>query len=49
LETDGLPFAVRHHSPNAETRQAAEDVRLRRNLSKPYTDIDKMFDDILAD
>ena len=39
LETNGLPFAVkrtRARKPNAELREALEDVRLERNLHGPY-------------
>ena len=35
VAVDGIPFDVRLE-PNAETRQALEDVRSRRNLSGPY-------------
>ena len=39
LETNGLPFAVKRASdrkPNAELREALEDVRLEKNLHGPY-------------
>ena len=39
LEHDGLPFKVRRNGirkPNAELREAIEDVRLRRNLYGPF-------------
>lgn len=35
VAVDGIPFDVRLE-PNAETRQALEDVRSRRNLYGPY-------------
>jgi len=39
LETDGIPFAVKRahdRKPNAELREAMEDIRLGRNLHGPY-------------
>ena len=39
LESDGLPFVVkraRDRKPNADLREAMEDVRLERNLYGPY-------------
>ena len=40
LENDGIPFAVKRVSerkPNAELREAMEDIRLSRNLHGPYS------------
>ena len=36
LENDGLPFAVKHHTPKADLMEAIEDTRLRRNLHGPF-------------
>ena len=39
LDNNGLPFAVRRgreRIPNAELREAMEDVRLHRNLHGPF-------------
>jgi len=39
IENNGLPFAVKRSSerkPNAELREAMEDVQLGRNLHGPY-------------
>jgi len=39
LEHDGIPFAVKRageRKPNAELREAMEDIRLNRNLHGPY-------------
>lgn len=40
----GIPFELK--IPNEETIEAIEDARNRRNLSKAYTDIDEMFEDL---
>jgi DNA-damage-inducible protein J len=39
IENDGIPFPIRR-KPNAEMREALEDVRLRRNLHGPYKNAD---------
>ncbi len=36
LEEGGIPFEVKHKTPNAALRQAMEDVRNGVGLSKPY-------------
>ena len=38
LEHDGIPFAVKRseQKPNAELREAMEDIRLNRNLHGPF-------------
>jgi DNA-damage-inducible protein J len=41
LERDGLPFAVAYRKPNAELREAMEDVRLNRNLHGPFATADE--------
>lgn len=45
ISHDGLPFDVRL-TPNAETRQALEDARLRRNLSGPYRSLEALLEDL---
>ncbi|MFO7445684.1 MAG: type II toxin-antitoxin system RelB/DinJ family antitoxin [Ignavibacteriaceae bacterium] len=40
----GIPFELK--IPNEETKQAIEDARNKKNLSKAYTDIDEMFKDM---
>jgi DNA-damage-inducible protein J len=40
LENNGIPFTVKrahNRKPNAELREAMEDVRLGRNLHGPYS------------
>jgi DNA-damage-inducible protein J len=36
LDYDGIPFPIKHRSPNSELYEAIEDSRLRRNLSGPF-------------
>ena len=36
LESDGIPFPVKHNKASNELLEAIEDTRHRRNLSKPY-------------
>lgn len=42
---DGMPFDVRLY-PNAETRQALEDARSRRDLSGPYNSLNDLLEDL---
>jgi len=42
--TGGIPFDL--NIPNAKTRNAIEDARQGKNLSKPYTSVDELFDDL---
>lgn len=47
----GLPFAPRRDIPNAETREAIQEVqRMKADpmLGKTYTDVDAMMEDLLA-
>jgi DNA-damage-inducible protein J len=44
LDHDGLPFAVKrkgYRKPNAELREAMEDIRLGRNLHGPFETVDE--------
>ena len=36
LESDGLPFSVKHRAANPDLLEAIEDTRLRRNLHGPF-------------
>ena len=53
LEHDGLPFPVKrnrgHGKPNAELREALEDVRLQRNLHGPFDTVDDAMKALLED
>lgn len=47
----GLPFAPRRDIPNAETREAIQEVQRMKadpTLGKTYTDVDAMMEDLLA-
>ena len=48
LQENGIPFALKRRF-NAETLEAMEDVRLRRNLHGPYTNAAEMIEDCLRD
>jgi len=52
LENDGIPFAIRrinHRKPNAELREAMEDVRLERNLYGPFVTAEDAVHSLLED
>ena len=44
-----LPFDVALHHPNEETRKAIEDVANRRNLSRPFSSVAELMEDLYAD
>ncbi|GMO42675.1 MAG: hypothetical protein Ta2B_22950 [Termitinemataceae bacterium] len=48
LQENGIPFALKRRL-NAETLEAMEDVRLRRNLHGPYKNAAEMIEDCLRD
>ena len=48
MRTNGLPFPVLR-TPNAETVQAMEDVRLNKNLHGPYKSAKKAVSAMLED
>ena len=52
LEHNGIPFAVKHNperKPNAELREAMEDVRSQRNLHGPFTTSEEAVKSMLKD
>ena len=49
VRSNGIPFDMRLDAPNAETLAAINDVNLRRNLSKPYTSVKELMEDLDAD
>ena len=49
VRSNGIPFDMRLDVPNAETLAAINDVNLRRNLSKPYTSVKELIEDLDAD
>jgi len=44
-----LPFDVALNTPNEETRKAIDDVKNRRNLSRPFTSVSELIEDLNAD
>ncbi len=47
-----IPFEIGGENPNAETREAIEEVKRMKadpNIGKTYTDVDKMMEELLAD
>ena len=49
LEEGGIPFAVKRRRYNAETLEAMEDVRLRRNLTGPFGSAEEAVRSMLED
>jgi DNA-damage-inducible protein J len=51
LRYHGLPFEIRLDEPNAETREAIDEVqRMKKDpaIGKTYTDVDAMMKELLA-
>lgn len=49
IREQSIPFEIALHTPNAETRKAIDDVRNRRNLSRPFHSIEELMEDLNAD
>ena len=52
IENNGIPFAVKRASdrkPNAELREAMDDIRLNRNLHGPYLSAEEAIRSMLED
>lgn len=49
VRSNGIPFELRLDTPNAETVAAMEDVRLRRNLKGPFSNVKELMEDLNAD
>lgn len=49
LESNGLPFAVRHASPKRDLLEALNDARSRRNLTGPFDNVDDAMKSLLED
>ena len=46
---NGIPFEITiNRNYNAETKQAIEDAINHRNVSKPYDNLDELFEDLNA-
>ncbi|MCL2889454.1 MAG: type II toxin-antitoxin system RelB/DinJ family antitoxin [Eggerthellaceae bacterium] len=44
-----LPFEIALNIPNEETRRAIDDVANRRNLSRPFSSVAELMEDLNAD
>ena len=44
--TDSIPFMIRKPKLNEETIKAMKEVEKGKNLSKGYTDLDEMWEDL---
>ena len=44
-----LPFEITLNVPNEETRKAIDDVKNRRNLSRQFTSVNELVEDMNAD
>ena len=44
-----LPFDVALNSPNEETRRAIDDVKNRKNLSRPFSSVRELTEELNAD
>lgn len=44
----GIPFDLRVEKPNAETLAAIDDVNNNRNMSKTFTSVDDLMEDLNA-
>ncbi|MCR4437282.1 MAG: type II toxin-antitoxin system RelB/DinJ family antitoxin [Peptococcaceae bacterium] len=44
----GIPFELRVEKPNAETLAAIDDVNSNRNMSKTFTSVDDLMEDLNA-
>lgn len=46
IMTESIPFMIKKPKLNAETRKAIEDAEKGENISKGYTDLDEMWEDL---
>ena len=44
-----IPFPISMEGPNADTIRAIEDVRHRRNLSRSYSSVEELMEDLNAE
>lgn len=49
IREQSIPFEIALHTPNAETRKAIDDVKNRRNLSRPFSSVEELMEDLNAD
>ena len=48
VRSGSIPFIVSVDMPNKATMQAIDDVNNHRNLSKPYDNLEELFEDLNA-
>ncbi|MDR0983415.1 MAG: type II toxin-antitoxin system RelB/DinJ family antitoxin [Ruminococcus sp.] len=49
LNYDGIPFPIKHQTPNSKLFEAIEDTRLRRNLTGPFDSAEEAVRSMLDD
>ena len=49
VRSNGIPFEMRLCIPNDETIAAIEDVNLNRNMSRPFSSVKELMEDLDAD
>ena len=49
VRSNGIPFEMRLNIPNAETLAAIEDVDLSINMSRPFSSVKELMEDLDAD
>ena len=49
VREQGIPFQIRHPVPNAETLQAIEDTRNGIGLSRSFSSVSELMEDLDAD
>ena len=49
VRSNGIPFDLRLETPNAETIAAMEDVRLKHNLSGPFSSVKELMEELNAE
>lgn len=49
VRTQKIPFEISGDIPNEETLRAIEDVKNGRNLSRAYSSVEEMMEDLLDD
>jgi len=49
VRSKGIPFDMRLNIPNEETIMAIQDVNLGRNMSRPFSGVRELMEDLDAD
>ena len=45
----GMPFEMQLNTPNEKTLEAIDDVNLNRNMSRPFSSVKELMEDLDAD